>query len=114
MVRSSIAVCLLIFMSLVTISGSAHSASSHDRKVLEQKGAKFVTKSELYSRFHGQSKSPVSHTYACGDQICICVGGHDCVTMIFADVCADDGSFVCWDSPDAERICTCNPAPGKL
>jgi hypothetical protein len=114
MLRSSIAVFLLIFMSLVVISGSAHSASSTSRKFMEGKGAKFVTKSELYTRLHGESKSPVSHTYACGDQICMCVGGHDCVTMIIADVCKVE-TFECWDDPEGERICTCAPAPeGKL
>ncbi len=113
MLRSSIAVFLLILMSLVSISGSAHSASSQSHKLMQEKGAKFVSKSELYNSIRGKSNSPVSHTYACGEQICMCVGGHDCVTMIIADVCSV-ATFECWDDPEGERICTCTPTPGKL
>jgi hypothetical protein len=106
MIRSSIAVFLLIFMSLVSMSGLAHSTSNPSRKLMEQKGAKFVSKSEFFSRFRRNTPSS-----GCNNEECLCAGGHDCVVMIEADVC-DVNTFICWDAPDGTRICSCTPTGG--
>jgi preprotein translocase subunit SecG len=61
MIRSSIAMLLLILMSVVSISDLAHSASNRSRKFMEQKGAKFVSKeSELFSTTYVAKSLPIT------------------------------------------------------
>ena len=96
MARSSIPLFLLIFVSLVPISGLTQTASSPDLKRLEEKGAKIVPRAELKGKLRHMSVPKAASGFTCNRDACVCNGVDDCLDMIESSVCSgDSGKFIC-------------------